>query len=87
MIRCENCGHKLNDNQKICDVCGKPVRQKSSEDIELEAELAKSIAQIVENETTDAQVYLKEMQGSQEKGKQMSGRGTGGDVLGVSQRR
>ncbi len=86
MIRCENCGHKLNDNQKICDVCGKPVRQKSSEDIELEAELAKSIAQIVENETTDAQVYLKEMQGSQEKGKQMSGRGTGGDVLGVSQR-
>lgn len=86
MIRCENCGHKLNDNQKICDVCGKPVRQKSSEDVELEAELAKSIAQIVENETADAQVYLKEIQQSQEKGKQMSGRSTGSDVLGVSQR-
>lgn len=86
MIRCENCGHKLNDNQKICDVCGKPVRKKSSEDVELEAELAKSIAQIVENETADAQVYLKEIQGTLDKGKQTQSRGTDGDVLGVSQR-
>lgn len=86
MIRCENCGHKLNDNQKICDVCGKPVRKKSSEDVELEAELAKSIAQIVENETADAQVYLKEIQGTLDKGKQTQNRSADGDVLGVSQR-
>lgn len=86
MIRCENCGHKLNDNQKICDVCGKPVRKKSSEDVELEAELAKSIAQIVENETADAQVYLKEIQGTLNKGKQTQNRSADGDVLGVSQR-
>ena len=34
MIRCENCGHTLNSNQRICDVCGKPVAKKKAEDIE-----------------------------------------------------
>ena len=32
MIRCENCGHTLNSNQRICDVCGKPVAKKKAED-------------------------------------------------------
>ena len=55
MIRCENCGHKLNAGQKVCDVCGRPVPARNTEDAELEEQLAKSIAQIVENETSDAQ--------------------------------
>ena len=86
MIRCENCGHTLKDDQKICDVCGKPVRRKKTEDVELEEQLAKSIAKIVENETVDAQVYLKEIQGTLDKNKQGQGRVTDNDVLGVSQR-
>ena len=67
MIRCENCGHKLNAGQKVCDVCGRPVPARNTEDAELEEQLAKSIAQIVENETSDAQVYLKEIQGTLDK--------------------
>ncbi len=86
MIRCENCGHTLKDDQKICDVCGKPVRRKKTEDVELEEQLAKSIAKIVENETVDAQVYLKEIQGTLDKNKQEQNRVTDNDVLGVSQR-
>ena len=86
MIRCENCGHTLKDDQKICDVCGKPVRRKKTEDVELEEQLAKSIAKIVENETVDAQVYLKEIQGTLDKNKQGQNRVTDNDVLGVSQR-
>lgn len=86
MIRCENCGHTLKDDQKICDVCGKPVRRKKTEDVELEEQLAKSIAKIVENETVDAQVYLKEIQGTLDKNKQGQSRVTDNDVLGVSQR-
>ena len=86
MIRCENCGHTLKDDQKICDVCGKPVRRKKTEDVELEEQLAKSIAKIVENETVDAQVYLKEIQGTLDKNKQGQNRATDNDVLGVSQR-
>lgn len=86
MIRCENCGHTLKDGQKICDVCGKPVRRKKTEDVELEEQLAKSIAKIVENETVDAQVYLKEIQGTLDKNKQGQSRVTDNDVLGVSQR-
>lgn len=86
MIRCENCGHTLKDGQKICDVCGKPVRRKKTEDVELEEQLAKSIAKIVENETVDAQVYLKEIQGTLDKNKQEQNRVTDNDVLGVSQR-
>lgn len=86
MIRCENCGHTLKDDQKICDVCGKPVRQKKTEDVELEEQLAKSIAKIVENETVDAQVYLKEIQGTLDKNKQGQNRVTDNDILGVSQR-
>lgn len=86
MIRCENCGHTLKDDQKICDVCGKPVRRKKTDDVELEEQLAKSIAKIVENETVDAQVYLKEIQGTLDKNKQGQNRVTDNDVLGVSQR-
>ncbi len=86
MIRCENCGHTLNDNQKVCDVCGKPVRRKNSEDAELEEQLAKSIAKIVENETVDAQVYLKEIQGTLDKSTQMQNSGNEKDTLGASQR-
>ena len=86
MIRCENCGHTLKDDQKICDVCGKPVRRKKTEDVELEEQLAKSIAKIVENETVDAQVYLKEIQGTLDKNKQGQNKVTDNDVLGVSQR-
>ncbi len=86
MIRCENCGHTLKDDQKICDVCGKPVRRKKTEDVELEEQLAKSIAKIVENETVDAQVYLKEIQGTLDKNKQGQNRVTDNDILGVSQR-
>ena len=86
MIRCENCGHTLKDDQKICDVCGKPVRRKKTEDVELEEQLAKPIAKIVENETVDAQVYLKEIQGTLDKNKQGQNRVTDNDVLGVSQR-
>ena len=84
MIRCENCGHTLNSNQRICDVCGKPVAKKRAEDIELEEQLAQSIAKIVENETEDAQVYVKQMQGNLDKKNAESKNKT--DVLGVSQR-
>ena len=84
MIRCENCGHTLNSNQRICDVCGKPVAKKKAEDIELEEQLAQSIAKIVENETEDAQVYVKQMQGNLDKKNAESKNKT--DVLGVSQR-
>lgn len=88
MIRCENCGHKLNAGQKVCDVCGRPVSPRNTEDAELEEQLAKSIAQIVENETVDAQVYLKEIQGTLDKnGKPRKQTESGKrDVLGVSQR-
>ena len=84
MIRCENCGHTLNSNQRICDVCGKPFAKKKAEDIELEEQLAQSIAKIVENETEDAQVYVKQMQGNLDKKNAESKNKT--DVLGVSQR-
>lgn len=84
MIRCENCGHTLNSNQRICDVCGKPVAKKKAEDIELEEQLAQSIAKIVENETVDAQVYVKQMQGNLDKNNPEAKNKT--DVLGVSQR-
>lgn len=88
MIRCENCGHKLNAAQKVCDVCGRPVPARNTEDAELEEQLAKSIAQIVENETSDAQVYLKEIQGTLDKSDSSRKQAETGkrDVLGVSQR-
>ena len=88
MIRCENCGHKLNAGQKVCDVCGRPVPARNTEDAELEEQLAKSIAQIVENETSDAQVYLKEIQGTLDKSDSSRKQAETGkrDVLGVSQR-
>lgn len=71
MIRCENCGHKLMDGQKVCDICKKPVVSNNVEDLELEEQLARSIAQIVESETADANAYYKQVNK---------------DVLGVSQR-
>lgn len=74
MIRCEKCGHKLKDDQKICDICNTPVL-KTTEDFDFEEELAKSIATIVENETTEARVYVREKDGFNQR-----------DVLGVSQR-
>lgn len=88
MIRCENCGHKLKEGQKICDICKKPVVSQNTEDIELEEQLAKSIAKIVENETADAQVYLKQIQGTLDMDNQRARqRSTDAkDVLGVSQR-
>lgn len=88
MIRCENCGHKLSAGQKVCDVCKRPVSRQNTEDAELEEQLAKSIAQIVENETVDAQVYLKEIQGTLDKngGTRKQQSSAGRDVLGVSQR-
>ena len=88
MIRCENCGHKLSAGQKVCDVCKRPVSRQNTEDAELEEQLAKSIAQIVENETVDAQVYLKEIQGTLDKngGTRKQQSTAGRDVLGVSQR-
>ena len=88
MIRCENCGHNLNAGQKVCDVCGRPVPARNTEDAELEEQLAKSIAQIVENETSDAQVYLKEIQGTLDKSDSSRKQAETGkrDVLGVSQR-
>ena len=88
MIICKNCGHKLKYGQRICDVCKKPVNNSSTEDVELEEQLAKSIAKIVENETADAQVYLKQIQGTLDKDSRRTGQqGTDGrNVLGVSQR-
>ena len=62
MIRCEKCGHKLADGQKICNICKTPVNMMKEEEINFENELAESIAKIVENETTDAELYVKKIQ-------------------------
>lgn len=90
MIRCEKCGHKLRDGQKICDICKTPVRYQDTEDIELEEQLAKSIAKIVENETADAEVYLRQIQNTLDKSDarqpQQRRAAENRDVLGVSQR-
>ena len=82
MIRCEKCGHKLKDEQKICDICNTPVTR-SNEDFEFEDELMKSIATIVENETSDAKAYVKQMGN---KYTDNSSTNSDKDVLGVSQR-
>lgn len=92
MIRCEKCGHKLRDTQQVCDICNTPVKQQE-EDFVLEEELAKSIASIVESETSDAKVYLKQIQGTLDRERQYAERtadrrvsAENKDVLGVSQR-